>query len=112
MRLHLFGRTQLGEPSTRSRSERSFDQQVGEMGVLGEERSVQVGAENIAGGDALSLIFAVVTGAAQDAAERTKAGPQIGLATVVLEADQRRRRQPQVAGLHYDVAGVAPCARD
>ena len=51
--------------------QRQRDQVVGQPGVLGQQRAVQVGADQVVAPDALEAVAAVVAVALDDAAERT-----------------------------------------
>src|SRR5437588_7180982 len=57
-------------------AERACDQPVGEPGVLGQERAVQVGADDPAAADALAPVPSVVAVTAEDPAERARVGPE------------------------------------
>src|SRR5690242_7771607 len=62
---------------------------VGEVRVLRQERSMQVGAIGIAVDAALAPVFAIVAMASQHPPQRLGAAAEIGPAAVILEADER-----------------------
>ena len=72
------------------RLDRERDQAVGEPGVLGQQRAVQVGADQVEAPDALVAVAAVVAVAVEDAAERLGARAEVGAPAVVLEARRAR----------------------
>jgi hypothetical protein len=84
-------------------AEGELDQVVGEPGVLGQQRAVQVGADQVVAVDALEAVAAVVAEAVQDPAERLGAGAEVGAPAVVLEAGENTRRAVDL-GLDRDVA--------
>ena len=91
-------RRQVGQPAS---PHGQRQQVVGQRGVLGEQRAVQVGTVDRANHAALQAVVAVVAVANLHAAERRPA-VQVGAAPVVLEADQ-----PLAPPAHHHVAGTA-----
>lgn len=67
------------------------DEVVGEGGILGEQAAVDVGAVGVAVDGALGAVAAVVAVAGADAGKGLCAGPEVGAAAVILEADDERR---------------------
>src|SRR5436190_8229491 len=86
-------------------AERLPDQVVGEPGILRQERAVEVAAVGVAVDGALGAVLPVVAVALEHPPERPAARPEVGLAAVVLEADQCPPRAVQVR-LDDDVADV------
>ena len=70
--------------------QREGDQVVGQPGVLGQQRAVQVGADQVVAAHALEPVAAVVAEAVQHPAEGAGAVAEVGAAAVVLEAGDRR----------------------
>src|SRR5207244_3517910 len=68
--------------------------------------AVQVGAEDVAGGDALGRVFAIVAGALDHSTERPQLRSEVGLSAVVLESHQGGGLQAKLAGLDHDVADI------
>src|SRR5688500_16660648 len=66
--------------------DRQLDQAVGEPSVLGQERPVEIGAEEVAPAHTLEPGLAVVPVALDDPSQRRRVRAQIGAAAVVLEA--------------------------
>src|SRR6202035_5221088 len=56
----------------------------------------------------LGAIFPIVAGPAQHPAEGLQAGPEVGFAAVVLEADELRRAEAQAAGFDHNVSDIPP----
>ena len=81
---------------------------VRKVRVLGQQRAVQVGAEDVARGHAFGAILPVVAGAGHDAAQRRQLRAEKRASAVVLEADQGARLQAQPADVHDHVADAAP----
>ncbi len=72
-------------------TDRGGDQPVGEPGVLGQQRPVQVGADDVARPDALVAVAPVVAMALEDPAQRRRSRAQTGPAAVVLKARENPR---------------------
>src|SRR5689334_20943646 len=87
--------------------ERRADQVVGQGRVLGQERPVDVGADDPAGMDALAAVAAVVAVAVEHAAERAHALAEPGAAGVVLEPDDRHGLARTQLAVDRDVADHA-----
>ncbi len=85
-------------------------QVVGEPGVLGQHRAVQVGRDHAAGVDPLAAVATVVA----EAEAHTAEGPRLaeeGAAAMVFKADQQTRLPPgKAVHLGHDVADQAPLA--
>ena len=79
-------------------AERRGDQPVGEPRVLGQQRAVEVGADDVVAQDALEARGARVAVALQHAAERLLAGAQVRAPAVVLEAGEHARAVEARAG--------------
>src|SRR5438477_5649043 len=94
-----------------SAAQRGRDQPVGQPGVLRQDRAVQVGAVDLPV-DGTLLAIAAVVAAAADLAERPAAGAEVGLAGVILEADQRPGAPVLEPAGHDLVADHAPRPRD
>src|SRR3954451_1834687 len=62
------------------------DQVIGEPGVLGQQRAVQVGADQIETLPPLPAVPVVVPVSVEDPAERVGRRAQVGAAAVILEA--------------------------
>ena len=77
---------------------------VREVGVLRQQRPVQVGPTTSARPHALAAVAAVVAVPAQDAPERSLVRPEVGAPAVVLEADERVLTAVELE-LDRDVAG-------
>src|SRR5688572_26938624 len=80
---------------------------VGEVGVLGEERAVEVGAVGVVDDGAFGAVFGVVAVAAQDTPERFGAGAEEGASAVVFEADERGASAGGGVPMEDDVADAA-----
>ena len=65
-----------------------LDEAVGEVGVLGKERAVQVGAKGVAQADAFRPIAAVVAETGDDFGKRLGLVAEVGASAVVFEADE------------------------
>src|SRR5688572_9317440 len=77
------------QPLARLPEQGRREQPVGEPGVAGEERAVEVRPEREADSAALVAALAVVSKPCYDATERLRAGVEICTARVVLEARER-----------------------
>src|SRR5260370_11183179 len=82
------GVVQRGEVIDAATLERAPDQVVGELRVLGQQRTVEVRAEDGPLEAAFGVILAVVAEAHAHAAERPSFRPQVRTPAVILEADQ------------------------
>src|SRR6266851_5700849 len=82
------GIVQRGEVLDAATLERAPDQVVGEMRVLGQQRTVEVRAEDGSLQAAFGVILAVVAAAHAHAAERPGFRPQVRATAVILEADE------------------------
>src|SRR4051812_46730381 len=68
---------------------------------------MDIGADDVAGADALKSVVAVIAVPAHDATERDRAGAEVGPAAVVLEARDLERRTITEVSLDRDVADQA-----
>src|SRR5712692_1456582 len=82
------GIVQRGEVLDAATLERTPDQVVGEMRVLGQQRTVEVRAEDGSLQAAFGVILTVVAEAHAHAAERPGFRPQVRATAVILEADE------------------------
>src|SRR6266851_188333 len=82
------GIVQRGEVLDAATLERTPDQVVGEMRVLGQQRTVEVRAEDGSLQAAFGVILAVVAEAHAHAAKRPGFRPQVRATAVILEADE------------------------
>ena len=86
--------------------EREAEKVVGQPGVLGQHRAVQVGRHDVAGVDAFAAVAAVVAEAQAHVPERSRR-PQEGATAVVFEAHEQT---VEVGDVGHDVAYEAPLA--
>ena len=89
-------RAQLGELAPQRlelAAERPAEEEVGQLGVPGQQRAVEVRAEDVALDGAVGRRLAAVADADLDLGERLRLGPERGAAAVPLVADERRQAE-------------------
>ena len=88
------------------------EQPVGEPGVAGQKRAVEVGADHAPGAAALEAALAVVAEACEHTSERLGARIEVRAPGMILEAGDRPLLTRLELALDQDVADHAPLAGD
>ena len=86
------------------------DEVIGQVRVLGQQRSVKVGSEDVPLKTSFGVVLTVVAEADPHAPEGNRLGSEEGPAAVVLETNQRRGTDVGQVGVDDDIADESPLA--